>query len=66
MAPDLLIALEADPEAYRESNGYVISEQGKPPDFVLEIASRSTGQHDVVDQRPGLRRPGDPRVLAVR
>ncbi len=26
MAPDLLIAFNADPEAYRESNGYVISE----------------------------------------
>ena len=51
MAPDLLIALGADPEAYRESNGYVISEQRKPPDFVLEIASRSTGRQDVVEKR---------------
>ena len=33
MAPDLLIAFNADPEAYQNSNGYVISEQGKPPDF---------------------------------
>ena len=41
--PGLLIAMGADPEAYRENNGYIISEQGKPPDFVLEIASRSTG-----------------------
>ena len=52
VVPDLLIALEADPELYRENNGYIISEQGKPPDFVLEIASRSTGQHDVADKRP--------------
>ena len=51
MAPDLLIALGADPESYRENNGYVISEQGKPPDFVLEIASRSTGRQDVVEKR---------------
>ena len=51
MAPGLLIALGADPEAYRESNGYVISEQRKPPDFVLEIASRSTGRQDVVEKR---------------
>ena len=35
MVPDLLIALGADPETYRENNGYIISEQGKPPDFVL-------------------------------
>ena len=52
MAPDLLIAFNVEPETYRENNGYIISEQGKPPDFVLEIASRSTGQHDVVDKRP--------------
>ena len=51
MAPDLLIALGADPETYRENNGYIISEQGKPPDFVLEIASRSTGQQDAVEKR---------------
>ena len=50
-APDLLIALGADPETYRENNGYIISEQGKPPDFVLEIASRSTGHQDAVGKR---------------
>ena len=52
MAPDLLVAFNADLQAYRDSNGYVISEQGKPPDFVLEIASRSTGQRDVEKKRP--------------
>ena len=51
VAPDLLIAFNTDPEAYRESNGYIISEQGKPPDFVLEIASRSTGRQDAVEKR---------------
>ena len=51
MAPDLLITLGADPEIYRENNGYIISEQRKPPDFVLEIASRSTGRQDVVEKR---------------
>ena len=45
--PDLLIALNANPEAYERSNGYIIDEQGKPPDFVLEIASASTGIIDV-------------------
>ena len=51
MAPDLLIALGADLEIYRENNGYIISEQRKPPDLVLEIASRSTGRQDVVEKR---------------
>ena len=66
MAPDLIIALEANPETYRENNGYIISEQGKPPDFVLEIASRSTGQQDAVEKRAACAGPGNSRILAVR
>ena len=50
-SPDLLIAFDADPEAYKGSNSYVISEQGKPPDFVMEIASESTGQEDTGNKR---------------
>ena len=49
--PDLLVAFNVDPAAYRARNGYVISEQGKPPDFVLEVASRSTGRRDTIDKR---------------
>ncbi len=49
--PDLLVAFGVDPEAYRASNGYVVSEQGKAPDFVLEVASESTGENDVGDKR---------------
>jgi Uma2 family endonuclease len=49
--PDLLVAFGVDPEAYKSTNGYLISEQGKPPDFVLEIASRRTGRIDVIDKR---------------
>ena len=49
--PDLLIAFNVDPAAYYRSNAYIISEQGKPPDFVLEIASRRTGRTDVVEKR---------------
>ena len=49
--PDLMVAFDADPAAYVARNGYVISEQGKPPDFVLEVASRSTGRRDTVDKR---------------
>jgi Uma2 family endonuclease len=49
--PDLLIAFGVSPAAYYASNAYIIAEQGKPPDFVLEIASRRTGRIDVVDKR---------------
>ena len=41
--PDLLVAFDADPGLYKANNGYVVSFQGKPPDLVLEIASRRTG-----------------------
>ena len=49
--PDLLIAFDVDPELYEESNAYVLSEQGKPPDFVLEIASPSTRRADATEKR---------------
>ena len=60
MAPDLLIAFNADPEAYRNDNGYVISGQGKPPDFVMEIASRRTGRRDVEQKRARYAALGTP------
>ena len=40
--PDLLVALDAEPELYDRNNGYVVSEQGKPPGFVLEAALPGT------------------------
>ena len=49
--PDMLIAFDVDPEAYHRRNAYIISEQGKPPDFVLEIGSPSTGRVDVEEKR---------------
>ena len=49
--PDLMVAFDVDPAAYLARNGYVISEQGKPPDFVLEVASRSTERRDTVEKR---------------
>ena len=58
-APDLLIAFDVDPDAYHRSNAYIISEQGKPPDFVLEVASRSTGRIDVRDK------PADYAALGI-
>ena len=49
--PDLLIAFDVDPKLYREDNGYIVQTQGKPPDFVLEVASRSTGDEDTGPKR---------------
>ena len=44
--PDCIVAFDVDPERITESNGYVINEVGKPPEFVLEVASNSTGKRD--------------------
>ncbi len=49
--PDLLVAFGVDPTLYEANNGYIISEQGKPPDFALEIASPATGRIDVGEKR---------------
>ena len=48
--PDLLVAFGVYPALYEASNGYIIAEQGKPPDFVLEIASARTGEVDTRDK----------------
>ena len=58
--PDLLIAFGVDPAAFYRRNAYVISEQGKPPDFVLEVASGSTGREDTVVKREAYAALGIP------
>ena len=49
--PDLMIVFDVDVPLAIEQNGYSIRDQGKPPDFVLEVASASTGRQDVTDKR---------------
>ena len=58
--PDLLIAFGVDPVANRARKGYLIPEQGKPPDFVLEVASDSTYWHDATIKRDDYARLGIP------
>ena len=53
LCPDCVVAFGVDPKAIVARNGYVISEVGKPPDFVLEVASRSTGRRDYTIKRDG-------------
>lgn len=51
LAPDGVVTFGVNPEGIIARNGYVISEVGKPPDFVLEVASRSTGRRDYTVKR---------------
>ena len=58
--PDLLIAFGVDPAANEVRKGYYIQEQGKPPDFVLEVASESSRERDEVDKREAYANMGVP------
>ena len=58
--PDMLIAFNVDLALCRQRNGYAISDHGKPPDFVLEIGSESTGRRDVTVKRDGYAALGIP------
>ena len=43
---DLLVAFGSDHAGVIDRHGYSIRDQGKPPDFVLEVPSVTTGQND--------------------
>ena len=45
--PDLLVAFDVNPASYQARNGYVVSEQTKAPDFILEVASQYTASADL-------------------
>ena len=49
--PDCYVAFGVNPISIRRRNGYFIREAGKPPDFVLEIASESTHANDTGPKR---------------
>ena len=49
--PDLMVSFNCDPELVIRQKGYAIETQGKPPDFVLEVASSTTGIIDFTDKR---------------
>ena len=56
-APDCVVTFGVeDPDKIIDRNGYVISEVGKPPDFILEVASESTGRRDYTVKREGYAR----------
>ena len=49
--PDLMVAFNCDRDLLIRQKGYATMTQGKPPDFVLEVASESTGRVDYTDKR---------------
>ena len=51
IAPDCYIALDTDPDFVYQFPNYFIWEVGKPPDFVIEVASPSTARNDLGSKR---------------
>ena len=49
--PDLMVAFNCDRDLLIRQKGYATMTQGKPPDFVLEVASESTGRVDYTEKR---------------
>ena len=51
--PDMMIAFDVDPQVVANRNGYAISDHGKPPDLIMEVASGSTFRNDATRKREG-------------
>ncbi len=60
VSPDVYLAFGVDAQAIRPRKLYLPWEVGKPPDWVLEIASSSTGREDVGRKRDIYARIGVP------
>ena len=56
--PDLMFVRDGDRELMEEQRGCAIDSQGKAPDFVLEVASPTTGRVDYTDKRRDYERFG--------
>ena len=58
--PDCLIAFDVDTDAIWRRVGYDPEQNAKPPDFVIEVASRRTHRNDTIRKRDIYRRIGVP------
>ena len=56
--PDLQVTFDSDTELVVAQRGHSIESHGKPPDFVLEVASVSTGVIDYTAKRSDYERYG--------
>ena len=56
--PDLMVAFNCDVARVDEDNGYCLESQPHPPQFVLEVASKTTGIVDYTEKRSDYARYG--------
>ena len=62
VAPDVLVSFGIGQKARRT---YLVWQEGKSPDFVMELASESTYQKDLGREDADLRRLRDYRLFLV-
>ena len=60
MSPDVCVAFGV---ANRHRSSYVVWEEGKPPDFVLEVASPSSRKRDEKEKRDAYQKMGVPEYF---
>ena len=60
LIPDLIVVFDSSWEPAMTVGGYAIDTYGKPPDFVLEVASPSTARNDYTRKRAGYAAYGIP------
>jgi hypothetical protein len=58
--PDLLVAFDVDAQFAISERGFAVEIMGKPPDFVLEVASGRTAENDYTRKRRGYAEYGVP------
>ena len=56
--PDLMVAFDCHVARVQEDNGYCLESQPHPPEFVLEVASKTTGIVDYTEKRADYARYG--------
>lgn len=56
--PNLVISFDCDPARVKDQWGYAVDEQGKPPDFALELATKTAGVVDYSEKRADYERWG--------
>ena len=60
LIPDLMVAFDVDVAMVIAQRGYALDTHGRPPDFVLEVASPTTARNDEGRKRLGYQAYGVP------
>ena len=60
LIPDLLVAFHVNRDDIIREGGYAINEWGKPPEFVMGVASPNNARNDYISKRAGYANYGVP------